>query len=42
MDEVVKDLRVIGKKVAKQVGKGYIIFPALSGPGRSTPWPRTL
>ncbi len=33
MDEVRKDLRVIGKKVAKQVGKDYIIFPALSGPG---------
>jgi NADPH-dependent stearoyl-CoA 9-desaturase len=38
MDEVRKDLRVIGKKVAKQVGKDYIIFPALSGPG----WKHTL
>src|ERR1700727_3647314 len=37
-DEVRKDLRVIGKKVAKQVGKDYIIFPALSGPG----WKHTL
>jgi NADPH-dependent stearoyl-CoA 9-desaturase len=38
MREVRKDLRVIGKKVAKQVGKDYIIFPALSGPG----WKHTL
>ena len=38
MPEVRKDLRVIGKKVAKQVGKDYIIFPALSGPG----WKHTL
>ena len=38
MDEVRKDLRVIGKKVGKQVGKDYIIFPALSGPG----WKHTL
>ena len=38
MDEVRKDLRVIGKKVAKQVGKDYIIFPALSGRG----WKHTL
>src|SRR6202050_1559237 len=38
MDEVRKDLRVIGKKVAKQVGKDYVIFPALSGPG----WKHTL
>src|ERR1700720_1200108 len=37
-DEVRKDLRVIGKKVAKQVGKDYIVFPALSGPG----WKHTL
>jgi NADPH-dependent stearoyl-CoA 9-desaturase len=37
-DEVRKDLRVIGKKVARQVGKDYIIFPALSGPG----WKHTL
>src|SRR3981189_1195599 len=32
-DEVRRDLRVIGKKVAKQVGKDYIVFPALAGPG---------
>jgi len=38
MPEVRKDLRVIGKKVANQVGKDYIIFPALSGPG----WKHTL
>ena len=36
--EARKDLRVIGRKVAKQVGKDYIIFPALSGPG----WKHTL
>ncbi|SCX24196.1 fatty acid desaturase family protein [Mycolicibacterium fluoranthenivorans] len=29
--EVRKDLRVIGKKVGKQVGKDYLVFPALSG-----------
>jgi NADPH-dependent stearoyl-CoA 9-desaturase len=29
---------VIGKKVAKQVGKDYVVFPALSGPG----WKHTL
>ncbi len=29
--EVRKDLRVIGKKVGKQVGKDYIVFPALTG-----------
>ncbi|MFA5712380.1 fatty acid desaturase [Mycolicibacterium sp.] len=29
--EVRKDLRIIGKKVGKQVGKDYIVFPALSG-----------
>ncbi|WP_333892369.1 acyl-CoA desaturase [Mycolicibacterium gadium] len=29
--EVRKDLRVIGKKVGKQVGKDYIVFPALAG-----------
>jgi fatty acid desaturase len=38
MREVRRDLRVIGKKVAKQVGKDYIIFPALSGPC----WKHTL
>ena len=27
-----KDLRIIGKKVGKQVGKDYIVFPALAGP----------
>ncbi len=36
--EAREDLRVIGKKVAKQVGKDYIIFPALSGSG----WKHTL
>ena len=30
--EARKDLRVIGKKVAKQAGKGCIVFPALAGP----------
>jgi len=29
--EVRKDLRVIGKKVGKQVGKDYVVFPALAG-----------
>jgi fatty acid desaturase len=37
-DEVRRDLRMIGKKVAKQVGKDYIVFPALAGPG----WKHTL
>jgi len=36
--EVRKDLRIISKKVGKQVGKDYIIFPALAGPG----WKRTM
>ena len=36
--EAREDLRLIGKKAAKQVGKDYIIFPALSGPG----WKHTL
>ncbi|PRC60358.1 acyl-CoA desaturase, partial [Mycobacterium sp. ITM-2017-0098] len=36
--EVRKDLRIIVKKVGKQVGKDYIVFPALAGPG----WKRTL
>jgi len=31
MDEVKKDFRIIGKKVGKQVGKDYIVFPALTG-----------
>src|ERR1700747_1597025 len=30
-DEVLRDLRVIGKKVGKQVGKDYVVFPALAG-----------
>ncbi|MFI2839352.1 linoleoyl-CoA desaturase [Mycolicibacterium neoaurum] len=38
MAEIRKDLRIIGKKVAKQVGKDYVIFPALSGPN----WKHTL
>jgi len=29
--EVLKDLKIIGKKVGKQVGKDYIVFPALTG-----------
>jgi linoleoyl-CoA desaturase len=36
--EVRKDLRIIGKKVGKQVGKDYVVFPALAGRG----WKRTL
>ncbi|MGU3502061.1 fatty acid desaturase family protein [Mycobacterium sp. C31M] len=36
--EMRKDLRIIGKKVSKQVGKDYIIFPALSGRN----WKHTL
>ena len=38
MAEVRKDLRIIGKKVGKQVGKDYIVFPALTGPN----WKHTL
>src|ERR1700760_2461497 len=38
IDEVKKDLRVIGKKVGKQVGKDYLVFPALTGPS----WKHTL
>jgi NADPH-dependent stearoyl-CoA 9-desaturase len=38
IDEVKKDLRVIGKKVGKQVGKDYLVFPALTGPN----WKYTL
>ena len=37
MAEVSKDLRIIGKKVGKQVGKDYIVFPLLPGPTGSTP-----
>jgi linoleoyl-CoA desaturase len=29
--EVKKDLRIIGRKIGKQVGKDYLVFPALSG-----------
>jgi NADPH-dependent stearoyl-CoA 9-desaturase len=36
--EVLKDLRIIGKKVGKQVGKDYIVFPALAGKN----WKSTL
>ncbi|WP_029109173.1 acyl-CoA desaturase [Mycobacterium sp. URHD0025] len=36
--EVRRDLRVIGKKVGKQVGKDYLVYPALSGPN----WKHTL
>ena len=36
--EVRKDLRIIGKKVGKQVGKDYIVFPALTGKN----WKHTL
>jgi linoleoyl-CoA desaturase len=36
--EVRKDLRIIGKKIGKQVGKDYIVFPALTGPN----WKHTL
>ena len=36
--EARKDLRVIGKKVLKQEGKDYLIFPALTGPN----WKRTM
>jgi linoleoyl-CoA desaturase len=38
MAEVRKDLKIIGKKVGKQVGKDYVVFPALAGPG----WKHTL
>ncbi len=37
-NEVRRDLRVIGKKVGKQVGKDYVVFPALSGRN----WKHTL
>jgi NADPH-dependent stearoyl-CoA 9-desaturase len=38
MGEMRKDLRIIGKKVGKQVGKDYIVFPALAGRN----WKHTL
>jgi len=38
MAEVKKDLRIIGRKVGKQVGKDYIVFPALTGRN----WKHTL
>lgn len=38
MAEVRKDLRIIGRKVGKQVGKDYLIFPALAGRN----WKHTL
>ena len=37
-DEVRKDLRIVGKKVGKQVGKDYVVFPALAGRN----WKHTL
>jgi NADPH-dependent stearoyl-CoA 9-desaturase len=36
--EVLKDLRITGRKVGKQVGKDYLVFPALTGPA----WKHTL
>ena len=36
--EARRDLRTVGTKVAKQVGKDYIVFPALAG----TSWKHTL
>ncbi|MDA2892355.1 acyl-CoA desaturase [Mycolicibacterium sp. BiH015] len=36
--EARKDMRVMGRKIAKQVGKDYLIFPALTG----TNWKHTL
>jgi linoleoyl-CoA desaturase len=38
MAEVRKDLRIIGKKVGKQAGKDYLVFPALTGRN----WKHTL
>ena len=38
MAEVRKDLKIIGKKVGKQVGKDYVVFPALTGKA----WKHTL
>ena len=36
--EVLRDLKIIGRKVGKQVGKDYVVFPALSGKN----WKHTL
>jgi NADPH-dependent stearoyl-CoA 9-desaturase len=38
MAEVRKDLKILGRKVGKQVGKDYNVFPALTGPA----WKHTL
>ncbi len=38
MAEVRKDLKIIGRKVGKQVGKDYVVFPALAGRN----WKHTL
>ncbi|MDZ7885808.1 MAG: acyl-CoA desaturase [Mycobacterium sp.] len=38
LGEVRKDLKIIGRKVGKQVGKDYIVFPALAGRN----WKHTL
>ena len=38
LGEMRKDLKIIGKKVGKQVGKDYVVFPALTGPA----WKHTL
>ncbi len=38
MGEVRKDLKIIGRKVGKQVGKDYLVFPALAGRN----WKHTL
>ena len=38
LGEVGKDLKIIGRKVGKQVGKDYIVFPALAGRN----WKHTL
>jgi fatty acid desaturase len=38
MAEVRKDLKIIGRKVGKQVGKDYVVFPALTGRN----WKHTL
>ena len=36
MAEVRKDLRIIGKKIGKQVGKDYVVFPAATFSSRAT------
>ena len=36
--EVLRDLKIIGRKVGKQVGKDYVVFPALAGKN----WKHTL